>query len=268
MRTVVPLTAGDGFALQDVRIRTATRLWSAPEPATGYRLVFVARGLFRLRLEGWTGLVDPSVAYLGRPGDEQSIAHRPGFEDRCLVLTLDQALAEDLLHGQPAGPRCTSARADLARRELVARARLGADRFELAERVVWLAAELCGQAPAHAEAPASRRLADDARELLVDDPVGCGLARLAGTLEVSRSYLSRVFHAATGQTLTAFRRRLRVAIALDRLEAGEPDLARLAAELGFADHAHLTRTVRAEVGRTPSEVRTDLQALTGVPAGC
>ncbi|PWU61582.1 hypothetical protein DLE60_04880 [Micromonospora globispora] len=31
--------------------------------------------------------------------------------------------------------------------------------------------------------------------------------------------------------------------------------AELAAELGFADQAHLTRTVRAQLGHTPGEVR-------------
>jgi AraC-like DNA-binding protein len=36
-----------------------------------------------------------------------------------------------------------------------------------------------------------------------------------------------------------------------RLAAGDGDLAGLAAELGFADQVHLTRTLRAETGTTP-----------------
>jgi len=36
-----------------------------------------------------------------------------------------------------------------------------------------------------------------------------------------------------------------------RLEAGETALADLAADLGFADQAHLTRTFRRAVGVTP-----------------
>jgi AraC-like DNA-binding protein len=35
------------------------------------------------------------------------------------------------------------------------------------------------------------------------------------------------------------------------LAAGDLDLAGLAAELGFADQAHLTRVLRAETGTTP-----------------
>ena len=50
-------------------------------------------------------------------------------------------------------------------------------------------------------------------------------------------------------TLTRYRNRLRVLQALEAIEAGEPDLAAHAARLGFADHAHLTRTMRQECGR-------------------
>ena len=49
--------------------------------------------------------------------------------------------------------------------------------------------------------------------------------------------------------------RLRVRAALERLSGGERDLARLAAELGFADQSHLCRVVRAETGGTPSALR-------------
>jgi AraC-like DNA-binding protein len=52
--------------------------------------------------------------------------------------------------------------------------------------------------------------------------------------------------------------RLRARAAVDRLAGGERELARLAAELGFADQAHLTRVVRAETGKTPSALRAAL----------
>ncbi|WP_091202512.1 helix-turn-helix domain-containing protein [Micromonospora narathiwatensis] len=52
-----------------------------------------------------------------------------------------------------------------------------------------------------------------------------------------------------------YRNRLRVGRALDRLEEGVDSLAGLAAELGFADQAHLTRTVRAQLGHTPGQLR-------------
>nr|WP_231921066.1 AraC family transcriptional regulator [Micromonospora narathiwatensis] len=39
------------------------------------------------------------------------------------------------------------------------------------------------------------------------------------------------------------------------MEEGVDSLAGLAAELGFADQAHLTRTVRAQLGHTPGQLR-------------
>jgi AraC-like DNA-binding protein len=55
--------------------------------------------------------------------------------------------------------------------------------------------------------------------------------------------------------LTRYRNRVRAARALDRIEAGEPSLAVLAADLGFADQAHLCRTVREHLEHTPTALR-------------
>ena len=89
---------------------------------------------------------------------------------------------------------------------------------------------------------------------------GRSLTELAQLLSVSPHHLSRVFRAQTGHTIARHRMRLRARAALDRLGDGEPELARLAAELGFADQAHLTRVVRAETGTTPAALRAALSA--------
>jgi AraC-like DNA-binding protein len=52
--------------------------------------------------------------------------------------------------------------------------------------------------------------------------------------------------------------RLRARAALERLAGGEDDLARLAADVGFADQSHLCRVVRAETGQVPSVLRTSI----------
>ena len=77
-------------------------------------------------------------------------------------------------------------------------------------------------------------------------------------MAVSPHHLSRVFRALTGVTVSRHRMRLRVRAVLERLGGGERDLARLAADAGFADQARLCRVVRAETGTTPSALREAL----------
>lgn len=79
-----------------------------------------------------------------------------------------------------------------------------------------------------------------------------GLVDLARRVGCSPHHLSRVFSQLTGSGVGRYRNRVRVAAATERIEAGEPSLAALACELGFADQAHLTRTVRALTGRPPA----------------
>ncbi len=264
MRIVTRLGAGGGVSVEQVLIRAQTPRWSEPEAPAGYRLMFVRQGAFRARVGGHVLLADPALAYAGGPGVEQSIAHRVDAPDVCTSVRLSGELMGGLV---PAGcPLGTSAPVSgavaVAERRLAARARQQADGFELAERAIRLAAALLAErspAPADARRPATvaaqRRLADAAREALAADPARPGLADLARRVGCSPHHLSRVFHRQTGMTLTRYRRRLLVLAALDAIEAGERDLTGLAARLGFADHAHLTRTVGQECGRTPRDLR-------------
>jgi len=259
VHTTVRLASGPGFAIDDLRIVEDSRAWSESAGGLECRIVFVRRGLFRLHHRNWRGVVDPLVAYVRPPGAEQRISHRPHVEDACTVVALDEALLGDVTEGPlPDRPVRTGAALDLAQRTVLARARSGAAGFELTERVLRLVAGLCGAAddqPDHRSTPAHRRLTESARELLATDPARASLDGLARELGVSRAHLSRVFRAETGETLTRFRRRLRIRAALDRIEAGATNLATVAADLGFADHAHLTRSMRAELGDPPSRVR-------------
>jgi AraC-like DNA-binding protein len=102
-----------------------------------------------------------------------------------------------------------------------------------------------------------RRVADAAHEALAADP-DRSLPELAADLGVSAHHLSRIFRAAAGHTLSRHRMRLRVRAALERLAGGERSLARLAADLGFADQSHLCRVIRSETGHTPSALRRAL----------
>lgn len=98
-------------------------------------------------------------------------------------------------------------------------------------------------------------LRQPAPQSLRRDPDAHGLFSLAELLDVSPYQLSRAFPRILGVSLTRYRNRVRVGHALDRLEQGEHRLADLAAELGFSDQAHLTRTVRQHLGHTPTVLR-------------
>jgi AraC-like DNA-binding protein len=52
--------------------------------------------------------------------------------------------------------------------------------------------------------------------------------------------------------------RLRARAALERLAGGESDLARISADVGFADQSHLCRVIGQETGSTPAALRRSL----------
>ncbi|MEU4248768.1 helix-turn-helix domain-containing protein [Amycolatopsis sp. NPDC026612] len=133
--------------------------------------------------------------------------------------------------------------------------------YALAEQLLMMVGRAITQSP-RAPTPASPSEADDralvawAREAIVsDDPAAAGLFPLAEALGVSPYRLSRAFPRELGISLTRYRNHVRVGRALERLEAGERELAVLAADLGFADQAHLTRMLREHVGAPPGVAR-------------
>jgi AraC-like DNA-binding protein len=257
----------DGLRLEDIRCETHRTGWSTPEPCTGRSVVFVRRGCFRRRVEGFEALLDPSVVYFEAPGDEQQVAHPHDGGDACTVFSLSADAAAGLWGGEPelpSEPLFSDGVLDLEHRRLVASAEW-TDGFELAERAVLLLGRILDRAHAAraaagrpATVAARRRSVEAVRELLAAKPE-LGLFALAREVAVSPHHLSRTFSEATGSSITRYRNRLRVRAALERIGDRESSLARLAAELGFADQAHLTRVVRAEVGEPPSRLRSALE---------
>lgn len=84
------------------------------------------------------------------------------------------------------------------------------------------------------------------------------LGDLARELRLSGPYLARAFKATTGTTLhTALmeRRVARARLLMDESRNRRWSLARIAAEAGFASHAHLTTAFRRVLGITPSRWR-------------
>lgn len=254
----------DEIKVVDVTCSPEGSSWSPPEASSAHSIVFVRQGCFRRRAVGAESVIDAAVVYFERPGDEQEIAHPVAGGDACTAVWFSDELLASMSGGAPAlpaAPAFTGPDIDLAHRLLVSHCRGESDPFEGSERVVVLAAsvlERAGQPGVDSGRPATdaarRRAVEDTREALATDQ-SLSLVDLARTVAVSPHHLSRIFRARTGATVSRYRNRLRVRAALERLAAGESDLATLAADLRFADHAHLVRTVRREVGTTPSALR-------------
>lgn len=81
------------------------------------------------------------------------------------------------------------------------------------------------------------------------------LTAIARAVDCSVFHLCRAFRRATGLTLHAYRDELRLRAGLERLEAGERDLSRLALDLGYSSHSHFTAAFRQRFGTPPSSAR-------------
>ncbi|MFB6784295.1 helix-turn-helix domain-containing protein [Streptomyces sp. NPDC056352] len=264
MLTSVPVATRPDFGISAVSCRADHTRWSAPEVRADYRVVLVRRGRFRRMAAGVPAGIDTTLAYVGVPGEEESFAH-PAGGDVCTLISVTPQLWRSLA-GDSTGPTAQTLyidpRLDLAHRRLLTTARLDDIDYALAEELLGLLStaigrSIAGPTPlANASVERDRSLVVAAREAIAEgDPAADTLFALAESLGVSPYRLSRAFPRQLGVSVTRFRHRVRIGRALDRLEAGETSLSTLAADLGYADQAHLTRTVRQYLGHTPTTLR-------------
>ncbi|MFF0299035.1 helix-turn-helix domain-containing protein [Kitasatospora sp. NPDC004614] len=268
MLSLQPVAAGPDFDISAVACRSDHTRWSPPEVHGGHRVVLVRRGRFRRRTDGTGADLDPSLGYLGVPGEEESFAHPAGGDD-CTAISVTPALWHATAGETRAGAFYVDPPLDLAHRRVLLAARSGDVDFAVTEQLLALLANAVtrtatGPAPCTDSRPAAakdRALVAAAREAIAaDHPASGTLLGLAELLGASPYRLSRAFPRELGVTVTHYRHRVRLARALDRLEAGETSLGTLAADLGYADQAHLTRTARHHLGHTPTALRRLLAA--------
>jgi AraC-like DNA-binding protein len=262
---MVTLAARPQFGLQTWTCRPGSSSWSPIEHPVDGRIVLVRSGRFQRRAAGCPVDLDPTVGYLGAPGEEDQFAH-PHGGDLCTSVRLGAASWRQLV-GEPGRMQRSTfyvdAQLELAHRRLLAAADID---YQLAENLLALTvAALRRVTDQHTPltdrpVPADARLVQRARAAIHDDhPAARGLFPLAELLDASPYRLSRAFPKELGVSLTSYRNRVRVGRALVRLQAGTSTLADIAAALGFADQAHLTRVMRAHVGHTPEALRRALR---------
>ncbi|MEU0512225.1 helix-turn-helix domain-containing protein [Amycolatopsis sp. NPDC006125] len=265
MVAVLSIASRAGVVVRLVRCGGGHRGWSAPEGRSSPELVLVRRGWFRRRTRAGVFEADPAVGYLSLPDEEETFAH-PGGGDVCTAIQFAPSLWASLFgEHRPATPAVyVDAALEFAHRRFIASTRQADSDYALPESLLALTRAAIGPAPQvgtqAAPHPGARGTDRDivarARIAIVErHPAAGTLLSLAELLHVSPFRLSRAFTREVGVPLTRYRNRVRVGLVLERLEAGDTDLAGLAADLGFADQAHLTRTVKEHVGHPPAALR-------------
>jgi AraC-like DNA-binding protein len=181
---------------------------------------------------GWRSPTTPGQRMLGlrlRPGVAGAVLGMPASE----VLDVHTRL-EDLLGrwASELGERLTETNGD-------------EEAFALIERAV--ASRVEGGGPDPLVLAATRRLGFP----------GSRVDELAESLGISDRQLRRRFHDAVGygpKTLDRVLRFRRLVAQTGDVAAGETDLARVAADLGYADQAHMTRDCLRLSGLTPARL--------------
>jgi AraC-like DNA-binding protein len=260
------ITGLPGVTFTTIQCQKPAGGWAIPHyiDDAEYGLTLVRRGGFTRRVDDVATYVDPTMAYINLPGTVQQIGHPVDGGDDCTIIALSESQVVELAGdgGFPSTLIQTVPAIDVEHRALIVRLRCGADAFEIQERLAYLIGTLVEAAwPGRmtTERPttvsAHRRIVDHARVAIAADPAGVEISELSQHLGYSRFHVSRVFARVTGTTLTAHRNRVRISAALDRLSAGEANLAALAADLGFVDQSHMVRALRRSTAMHASGLR-------------
>ncbi|MFT3915094.1 MAG: AraC family transcriptional regulator [Anaeromyxobacteraceae bacterium] len=256
--------ASPSVGVLDVRCRSPR---AGPGPERGdepTHLALVRRGAFVYHLGARAHLGDACTALLHRGGDAYRVSHPVDGGDDLTVLELAPGLADEAFGASPRVAFGATPRAHVLLARLRAALAAGTSGLPGEEAALELVGEIARAGGRRGDPPPGRRdrrLVDAVKARLAAEldrnlPIGA----LAAGVGASPFHLMRVFRATTGMPVRAYRRQLRVLAALEALEGGRGALARLALELGFAHHAHLTDAFRSVLGSAP---RTFLEARRG-----
>ncbi|WP_415941058.1 AraC family ligand binding domain-containing protein [Streptomyces sp. 067-1] len=208
-------------------------------------------------------VLEPGEVHTGGPAAPDGYSYRALYAAPSLLTDGTRATAlphfrEPVIDDPELAAALRAAHTDLARCP---------DPLEAESRLPWL---LTALARRHSTAraaddtvPGGARVARVVRDRLADELLAPpSLAALATDLGLSRYQLLRAFRTATGMPPYAWLAQHRVARARGLLDAGLRP-AEVAALVGFADQAHLTRWFRRVLGVTPAAYRNSVQDRTG-----
>lgn len=251
----------------------------AEEEARAHQIVFVRRGVWTKHSGAGarrTLVAEPVHALFLNRGEPYRVSHPIAGGDECTVLDFPAATAwaaacavDPLSADRTDGPFSIthaplSPRAAVGLRALRRRARAHhPDTLALEEEsLAFLHAALRDGYAAFGRDISTRRaetqrhrheLVENVKLVLSSAPGSAhSLTRLAREVHSSPFHLTRVFRECTGLPVHQYLLRLRLTLALERIEQGDQHLSTLALDLGFASHSHLSSAFRRTFGMTPT----------------
>lgn len=233
--------------------------WSDAQRVETPRLLLPEHGSVQIELDGKPLAADVLTGVWLTPERPYRVRHaRTG--QRSSLLVIGAVAAE----GLAPGPVRIAASWRLRLRLLAAARRTATHHDHSLAHDEAMATLIAETWPAPSVAPPHRAV-DRVRALLAERfTENDSLADLGRDAACSPFQLARQFRRSTGRSLHEHRTELRLAEALRRLDGGERNLSRLAAELGFASHSHFSAVFRRLLGHSPAALRT---ILTARPAG-
>lgn len=266
---VATLHRGRLVRLFDCACRASDRGFSPTETVDATQIVLTRAGHFVRRVGSREIAHEPGSASLFVEGEAQQVRHPHSDGDHCATLIPTERALDPLADLAPRSSRATpplppSAMFLLARLNSAVTSAPGNDELGVEEACLALYSAVLrlfrGESSKTRNAmllASHRRLVNAARELLAATfRENVDLTSLSAELGCSPFHLCRVFKRATGRTLAHHRLSLRLLAALDAIEGGARDLTRLALDLGFADHSHLTNSFTRVFGVPPSTLRS------------
>jgi AraC-like DNA-binding protein len=257
-RDVFDITVADGLC------PTTSPRWLTASRPCDYRILFVRSGAFLIRLNGVEAVADNSSLIVLSSSDDLLVAH-PFGADHCTYVELGPEWEDRLTTGQFA----VHDQLDLGLRRMATALHRGTDATSLADQLNLSLQLLPDRDTAPRDPRAHRKVVQSVMMLFQSGGYRLTLPEVAKHVNVSQHHLSRMFHAATGHTITEYRNRSRVRAVLNDMQEGDRHIGELAARYDFADQSHLVRVMRRYLGVAPAEIRRQLSIdvqETGHPA--
>jgi AraC family transcriptional regulator len=248
----------------DVECHAPQSGYGGEEWCSATQIFVPRRGVFMLNLHGAPIIADPNTALVFGIGDTYQISHPVDGGDQCTVLVFRPELVEEALGSVEARHGIIEATTQLSIHVLThLMATRMADQLEAEEVSVFvlnaLARDFSNSLGWSSVSESQKRRVEEVRALLASQPTNpWHLESIARAVYSSPFHLARQFRDITGESIARYLLRLRLALALDHLAQGEADLARLAVELGFANHSHFSARFKSVFGETPTALRRGL----------